>query len=199
MMTDTSPALLRQNIRQYLTALNQSEREHLTDYAIKRFTGTAEFRRCRHIGLFYPVRHELNLLPLIDICWAMNKQVYLPSLLAKPFQKMIFHPFTANTSLKLNRFSIPEPDMAVRHRVNLRQMDIVITPLLAFGHQGERLGMGGGFYDRTFAYLNRHSQYSRPRLWAIALNAQQSDLQANPWDVPLQAVVTESTIHRFKS
>ncbi len=98
--------------------------------------------------------------------------------------------------MKLNRFQIPEPALSSRHEIPIRQLDIVITPLLAFGESGERLGMGGGFYDRTFAFLNR-SHYQKPRLWAIALEAQRFPIQSNSWDVPIHGVATEQDIYRY--
>jgi len=196
-MSTSASATLRKDLRQYLTSLESTERECLTQAAMENFLTTPEYRRCRHIAAFYPIRHELDLMPLIETCWADNKQVYLPCLLPRPFQKMIFQPFTAKTPLRLNRFRIPEPDLPVRRHVNVRQLDIVITPLLAFGPQGQRLGMGGGFYDRTFAFLKRHTRYQKPHLWAIALEAQAQALTANPWDVNIDGVTTEKTIYRY--
>lgn len=196
-MPTSSPATLRKSLRQYLAAMHATERQQLAQAAMENFLTTPEYRRCQKIAAFYPVRHELDLMPLIETCWADNKQVYLPCLLPRPFQKMVFHAFTPTTALKLNRFAIPEPDVAVRRAINSRQLDIVITPLLAFGPQGQRLGMGGGYYDRTFAFLNRSSHYIKPRLWSIALEAQAQDLMANSWDVAIHGVATEKGIYRY--
>lgn len=194
-MKKTAPEI-RKEIRHYLGQLPSAQRLQLTNLAIENFLATAEYRRCKSLAAFYPVRHELDLRPLMEQCWRDGKKVFLPHLLPRPFQKMRFLPYQPDTPMKLNRFQIPEPALSSRHEIPIRQLDIVITPLLAFGRHGERLGMGGGFYDRTFAFLNR-SSYIKPRLWAIALEAQSVELQANPWDVPLHGVATEQEIYRY--
>jgi 5-formyltetrahydrofolate cyclo-ligase len=196
-MSLSSTAEIRQQLRQYLNHLKSGEHEQLVTQAIRHFLQTPEYRRCRNIAAFFPVRHELDLMPLIETCWADNKKVYLPCLLPKPFQKMCFLPYGPKTPMTANRYNIPEPALSIRQQINIHQLDIVITPLLAFGPRGERLGMGGGYYDRTFAFQNRSSNYRRPRLWAIALQAQSRDLTANPWDVNIHGVATEQTVYRY--
>jgi 5-formyltetrahydrofolate cyclo-ligase len=194
-MNNSAPEI-RKEVRQYLNQLAQIEREQLTRAAIDHFLATPEYRRCKYLAAFYPVRHELDLMPLIEQCWGDGKKVFLPRLLPRPFQKMRFLPYTANTPMRLNRYKIPEPALSSRHEIPIRQLDIVITPLLAFGLEGQRLGMGGGYYDRTFAFLNR-SSYQKPRLWAIALEAQRFAMQANPWDVAIHGVATQQDIYRY--
>ncbi len=191
--TDT----IRRQMRQNMTALGTSDRNVLAEQAIEHFTSTLEFLRCKHIGLFFPVRHEISLLPLAEICWATSKRVYLPRILPRPFQKMIFQAFTRQSRMRPNRFGIPEPDLPFRKHIPIRRLDIIVTPLLAFGLNGERLGMGGGFYDRTFSFINRHPTLTHPVLWAIALDIQRIEFQINPWDVALNGVATESGIRRF--
>jgi len=196
-MPTSSPTTLRQEMRQYLTGLKSTEHHHLVLAAMENFLTTPEYRRSQKIAAFYPVRHELDLMPLIEACWADNKKVYLPCLLPKPLQKMYFLPFTPETPLQRNRYNIPEPSLPIHQRINIRQLDVVITPLLAFGPQGQRLGMGGGYYDRTFAFQHRATNYFRPRLWAIALEAQAYELSANPWDVNIHGVATEKAVYRY--
>lgn len=187
---------IRKRVRQHLNQLSPQAREQHTEAAISHFISTAEYRNCKHLAAFYPVRHELDLRPLIMQCWSDGKQVYLPRLMPRPFQKMRFLPYDEKTPMKMNRFQIPEPDLTSRHEIPIRQLDIVITPLLAFGHDGQRLGMGGGYYDRTFAFMNRTS-HVKPRLWAIALEAQAHDMQSDPWDVPIHGVATEEQVYRY--
>ena len=194
-MNKSAPEI-RREVRHYLNQLSALEREQLAYDAINQFLGTPEYRRCKFLAAFYPVRHELDLMPLIDQCWSDGKKVFLPRLLSRPFQKMRFLPYKADTPMKLNRFQIPEPALSSRHEIPIRQLDVVITPLLAFGEDGQRLGMGGGYYDRTFAFLNR-SRYQKPRLWAIALEAQRFAIQSNSWDVSIHGVATEQDTYRY--
>jgi len=196
-MTSKTPESIRRAVRQHLNQLPPIERQTLTDQALENFIRTPEFRRCRHIGLFFPVRHELDILPLLDICLSRKKRIYLPCLYPMPFQKLYFLPYSAKDTFSMNRYSIPEPDLAIRRRINLFRLDLVVTPLLAFGTHGERLGMGGGFYDRTFAYRQKPGLLKRPRLWSIALQAQHHPLTGNPWDIPVDGVSTEKGNTRY--
>ena len=74
----------------------------------------------------------------------------------------------------------------------LSQLDIVLLPLLAFDDRGNRLGMGGGYYDRLFA-SRLHRKTKQPLRVGLAFDCQQAErLPMQAWDVPLHAVVTES-------
>lgn len=102
-----------------------------------------------------------------------------------------FAPWTAGATLTSNRHGIPEPDVAESALLSAEQMDAVVAPLLAFDAHGQRLGMGGGWYDRSFAF-NRTSG-SRVPLIGVGYAFQQVDaLDAEPWDVPVDAVCTEN-------
>ena len=75
---------------------------------------------------------------------------------------------------------------------------MIVAPLVAFDFQGRRLGMGGGFYDRTLAFLTRGSRGRRPHFIALAYEIQKiAELPSDAWDVHLDAVVTESETYRF--
>jgi 5-formyltetrahydrofolate cyclo-ligase len=77
-------------------------------------------------------------------------------------------------------------------------LDLILTPLVAFDDQGNRLGMGGGFYDRTLAYLGRRKHWKKPRLIGTAHAFQQvARLPHESWDVPLHGVVTEKALLSF--
>ena len=196
-MPTSTLVTLRQELRHYLTTLEAKQRDQLTQAAIENFLHTPEYTSSREIAAFYPVRHELNLMPLIETCWSDNKKVYLPCLSPKPSRKMSFLPFTSKTPMKINRYHIPEPSLPIDQRISIFKLDVVITPLLAFGPQGQRLGMGGGYYDRAFAFQNQATNDLQPRLWGIALEAQARNLAANPWDVNIHGVATEETIYRY--
>ena len=71
-------------------------------------------------------------------------------------------------------------------------------PIVAFGPRGERLGTGGGYYDRAFAYLRRRATWLKPRLVGLAYDWQRVDeLVSHHWDVPLTAVVTDEGVVHF--
>ncbi len=129
----------------------------------------------------------------------MNKQVYLPVL--RPFgdNRLWFAHYAPGTPLVKNRYGIAEPDIDHGKRVEAFALDLVLAPLVGFDLQGNRLGMGGGFYDRSFAHLLRHRHWLKPRLVGLAYDFQQvKHLPAQPWDVPLTAVATEHRIIEFR-
>jgi 5-formyltetrahydrofolate cyclo-ligase len=101
-----------------------------------------------------------------------------------------FAPWRPGDPLVTNRFGIPEPDLSADSLLAPREMALVVVPVLGFTRSGQRLGMGGGFYDRTFAF--RQDQAAPPWLVGAAYSFQQLDsLDAQPWDVPLDAIATE--------
>jgi 5-formyltetrahydrofolate cyclo-ligase len=105
-----------------------------------------------------------------------------------------FAPWRSGDPLVSNRFGIPEPDLAPASWLAPADVAVVLLPLVAFSAAGVRLGMGGGYYDRAFAF--RRDAPAPPRLVGVGYDLQRVDgLRAEPWDVPLDAVLTESGLH----
>lgn len=104
--------------------------------------------------------------------------------------RLRFAPWRPGEPLEPNRYGIPEPRVARDDLVPAERMALVVLPLVGFDAQGRRLGMGAGWYDRTFAF--RIGNRAAPWLVGAAFAAQQVDaLDAEPWDVPLDALCTE--------
>jgi len=101
-----------------------------------------------------------------------------------------FAPWRPGQPLTSNRYGIPEPDVALADTLEPAQMALVVTPLVGFDHQCRRLGMGGGWYDRSFAF--RHDRPAPPWLVGAAFAVQQVEsLPVASWDVPVDAICTE--------
>ncbi|WP_416307738.1 5-formyltetrahydrofolate cyclo-ligase [Neptunicella sp. SCSIO 80796] len=136
---------------------------------------------------------ELDPVLLIQFCRDNNIQVYLPVL--HPFSPghLLFHAYHADTIMQANRFGIPEPVIHCQQICPLKQLDIIFTPLVAFDASGNRLGMGGGFYDRTLKPIARDGLSTR--LIGLAHDCQQADnLPVQPWDIPLTKIITPTKI-----
>ena len=102
-----------------------------------------------------------------------------------------FAPWRAGDPLVTNRYGIPEPDIEPASALDAREMALVVAPLVGFDRHGQRLGMGGGWYDRSFAF--RQAAPAPPLLVGAAFASQQVEaLDVAPWDVALDAVCTES-------
>jgi len=103
-----------------------------------------------------------------------------------------FAPWRPGAPLVSNRFGIPEPDVAADLLLDASALAFVVVPLVGFDARGNRLGMGGGWYDRTFAFRNASADAAPPRLVGAAFAMQQLDaIPPASWDVPLDAVCTE--------
>ncbi|MFP5505451.1 MAG: 5-formyltetrahydrofolate cyclo-ligase [Gammaproteobacteria bacterium] len=187
---------LRSELRAARRALSPVERRLAAEDCARRLIGHAAFRNARRIAAYLPADGELDTAPLIERAWEMGKQVYLPVLLPQGENRLWFARYTPDTPLHRNRFGIPEPDRAPHTRIAPLALDLVLAPLVGFDARGHRLGMGGGFYDRSFAYLLRHRRWLRPRLIGLAYDFQRlARLPAQAWDVPLHAVATERRIY----
>ncbi|VEB95500.1 5-formyltetrahydrofolate cyclo-ligase family protein [Cedecea lapagei] len=146
------------------------------------------------VALFLSFDGELNTTPLIEGLWQAGKEVYLPVL--HPFSpgNLLFLRYTPTSRLVTNRLKILEPELDVRDVLPLNKLDVLITPLVAFDAKGQRLGMGGGFYDRTLQHWQQHGLYPV----GLAHDCQQVDeLPVEQWDIPLPAVVTPSRLWQW--
>jgi 5-formyltetrahydrofolate cyclo-ligase len=137
--------------------------------------------------------------------WAVDGEVPLHALLSgprdfvyclpvlQPGKTLRFAPWRAGDALVQNRHGIPEPDLAAESLLDPAALDVVLLPLLGFDRRGNRLGTGGGYYDRSFAFLRALADGApRPRLVGIAHALQELPaIAAEAWDVPLDLVVTE--------
>lgn len=107
---------------------------------------------------------------------------------------MRFVPWKIRTKFATNRYAIPEPIGAIMH-MELRQPDLILLPLLGFDKKGNRIGMGGGFYDR---YLGSLPAKNRPKLIGLAFNNQHIDsIKSEEFDIPINGILTESGLNFF--
>ena len=146
------------------------------------------------LGVYFSSPDEVDLAAWMDSAWSAGKHLYAPVVL-QVTEQMYFYPINATTKIKPGRFNLREPvldDVAVPALP--QNLDAVLLPLVSFDTWGGRLGMGGGFYDRYFA-----DSATRPWVIGVAYNIQRSEhrLPAQPWDIPLDALVTESGYRIF--
>lgn len=188
-------ARIRRRIRAERSALPHSAARAATDRAVRRLWSLPCMARAHNLALYLPAGGELDCTPLVVQAWDRGRQVFLPVIAGRTLRFAPFHP---GSELRANRFGILEPVPPRRHWRTARQLDVIVAPLVGFDEHGHRLGMGGGFYDRTLAFLLRRSHRRRPHFIALAFEMQKiADLHSDAWDVGLDAVVTESATYRF--
>ncbi len=192
----TEQKQMRKSMRDKRISLSARERKLASKKAARHLQRNALFQRSHRIACYLPVNGELDPRPLIERIWKHKKACYLPVLGSSHKNSLWFAPFNENTALVPNRFGIPEPANAARHRVPAWALDLVLTPLVAFDGCGRRIGMGAGYYDRTLAYLMLRRHWRKPRLVGLAYEFQKVDyIPKNPWDVEMFAIATEARLY----
>lgn len=194
-MTPTAPLSrpqLRRVLRQRRRALSRSQQRSAARNLYRQLAQSPQFRRARHIALYLANDGEIDPRPLLAAAQKRGKRTYLPVLSAWPRTKMVFQRVTRHEKLAGNRFRILEPSPHRKRQRKLWALDLVLLPLVGFDDRGGRLGMGGGFYDRSLAYLRMRKNWHKPTLLGLAHECQRVDeLAMASWDVPLQATVTD--------
>ena len=186
---------LRQAIRLQRRALDPREANHCAELLAQHVCAGRVATSSRHIAIYLAADGEIDPWPLIHRLWALGKKLYLPVLAPFSKHKLWFARFESGERLVFNRYGIPEPER--RRLIKTCSLDLVFTPLVAFDHKGNRLGMGKAYYDRSFAFLGKRTQLYKPKLVGLAYEfQQQAAINANSWDIPLHAVVTETAIYR---
>lgn len=171
-----------------------SERPSRSERIIKHIVLSSIWQTSRVVALFYPMPEEVDVSPLLtgavlrsDTSHDSDKPLILLPKIKTRDTALDFYPYHAQTALKRHRFGLlepnPEPDAAP---YPLHNVDLVLVPLLAVDCHGTRLGYGGGYYDRTLPRMKRAFRLG------VAFHYQLvPDLPRAPWDIPLQAVVTD--------
>lgn len=195
----TQKQTLRQDFKQRRANLDPSQRlaahqnikRHLTDLLTQRDEPFG------HVAVYLAGPTEVDLQPWIDLALLDGVALYAP-VIAPTQGQMAFYPLTSTTTLNANRFNLKEPEIENGvQAVDSSLLDVALVPLLAFDDHGSRLGMGGGYYDRYFANdagLHAGNNHKRPLIIGIAYDVQRATgpLVTEPWDIRLNAVVTES-------
>ena len=160
----------------------------------------AEPSRPLNIALFLSQDGELKTQPAIEYLWHHTEhRVFLPALETKPDLHMAFVEYKETSHMINNQFGIPEPKTPLDQHLTGQQMDIVLMPLVGFDLHGNRMGMGGGYYDRSFAFKRQPQEAMNPtQLIGWAHSCQQvPQLPIEPWDVPLDGIITEQGFDSF--
>ncbi|VXC03551.1 5-formyltetrahydrofolate cyclo-ligase [Pseudomonas sp. 9Ag] len=185
------PALRRQ-LRQARRQLSPTRQRLAARDLYRQLAQHPVFRRARHIAFYLPNDGEIDPRPLMLEAQRRGKATYLPVLNAWPRTRMVFQRLMPNERLRPNRFGIAEPAFRPNRQRRIWTLDLVLMPLVGFDEDGGRLGMGGGFYDRSLAYRGRRKNGHKPTLLGLAHECQKVDrLPLEPWDVSLQATVTD--------
>ncbi|MGN6519355.1 MAG: 5-formyltetrahydrofolate cyclo-ligase [Dokdonella sp.] len=189
-------AALRKALRERRAAVPAAERIAAAQAVVAQLEKVPEFMTDRRIGGYWAVEGELPLAALMGGLRARDQLYYLPVL--GEDRGLRFAPWRPGGAIAANRFGIPEPVVAAGELLAPADLDVVLVPLLGFDRRGHRLGFGGGWYDRSFAFLASRSDVGKPVLVGVGYALQEIDaIDAQPWDVRLDYVATERELFDF--
>lgn len=194
MLVTESRAQLRARLRAARNALSAPQQQQAGAAIARQLFELTEVASARTVAAYLANDGEPSLGPTIEQAWLSHIQVTLPVLHPFTGKHLLFLQYHQHSVMTTNRFKIAEPALSCPAVVPLGKHDVILMPLVGFDTAGNRLGMGGGFYDRTLAALpDKH----RPALIGIAHSCQQVDqLPVQNWDIPCDAIVTPHTCIR---
>jgi len=193
MLSDADISLrstLRRTLRAQRQALSPEQQRQASARLAKHLRQNLNIHKARRIGLYLAADGELDPLPGLQGLRQRHSRWCLPALSRTHRQQLEFVPWQPGDPLYPNLYGIGEPDLRQHKPLPLWSLDLLLMPLVAFDANGNRLGMGGGFYDRTLA--NLRGKAGKPLLIGVAHRFQQVEsLPAAAWDWPLDGIVTD--------
>ena len=185
-----SRTLLRARMSVRRNELDAKQRITAAAGALRSLQALPEFLTDSNIAGYWAIRGELPL-NLVVASLRRNAQNYFLPVLGNA-RRLRFAEYAESTGLRSNRYGIPEPDVSDDSLLNAGDMDMLLLPLLAFDRGGRRLGTGGGWYDRSLAFLHGTARPSRPLLVGVGYAFQEVDtIPFEGWDVDLDYVATD--------
>ena len=193
-------AQIRHNIRKARNNLSKKQQELAAESLKVNFIQhlkSIDSAKKSNIALYLSNDGELDTSLLIKELWHKKAPLFLP--IIHPFNgtTLYFQRYEENSPMTANRYGILEPKLNCSQICPLDKLDILLMPLVAFDDQGNRLGMGGGFYDKTLARYYQEN-WQKPILIGLAHQCQHvSSLPIESWDVPLKHIITPEKIYQW--
>jgi 5-formyltetrahydrofolate cyclo-ligase len=196
---------LRKTVRTHRQQLTTVQQQQASEAFKQRLIKHDKVNKAKRIALYLANDSELDTLSFIHWCWQQDKEVYLPVLHPFCSGHLLFLRYQQDTAMTKNKYNILEPVLDVTQVCPISLLDILFTPLVAFDKTGARLGMGGGFYDRTLA--GWHKEQIMPPINADALKLypigiahdcqRVKSIPTEVWDIPLPEIITPSKTYCF--
>ena len=189
----TSRFDLRQKLRAARRALTPEQQDQagrdLADVILRQ----SFLAESQHVALYLTNDGEINPAILVSKLWEQGKHCYLPVLGGDEGRNLAFAAYQPETPLIKNKYNIPEPEYKEEFAIRPQDLDLVLMPLTGFDEKGQRLGMGGGFYDRTFEFIRTGE---KPLLVGLAHECQKvPDIPAEHWDIPMFGIATNKNYY----
>jgi len=190
-MISSERDLIRKQIRTLRRSLTEQQQRQASEKLLAQLIAHPRVQQAKCVSVTLPYDGEIDLTSFIHWCWEQNKHVYLPVVDPNQQGKLHFYHYLPNSPMRINRYGIREPDTTStqNHHEPPHPLEIIFTPLVAFDPKGNRIGMGGGYYDRLLAPW--FSQQTGPYPIGLAHDCQYVDhVPVEHWDVPLPEIIT---------
>jgi 5-formyltetrahydrofolate cyclo-ligase len=169
--------------------MSDDDRASASRIICDKITNSRYFMSAKLIACYLPMKDEVDTRLIIERGWCANKRIFVP--ITRDKGKMFFREIRPDTTLHRNRMSIWEPDSG--GLISPRQLQLVVTPTVAYDKFNHRIGMGGGFYDRCFSFLRHRRQWLKPKLLGVAFECQKVEkISPNSWDIRLYQTFDET-------
>lgn len=183
---------LRKYMREKRRNLSQATHQLSSKKLALRLKRIPAYKKAKNIAFYLPSDGEISLQYLINLAWLSHKICYLPVI--KNNKKMEFARYSRGEKLVSNKYNILEPQKK-SVRTAIKNLDLILLPLVAFDESCRRLGMGGGYYDRAL-HFKRNDNYSnkhmKPMLIGVAYDFQRYDtIPTETWDIAVNHIVTD--------
>ena len=187
---------LRANIRKQRRAISADQQDVFGRKILSLLIENKLLQTAKNIAIFISNDGEIETEHLIHWCWENNKNIYLPFVLPDEKGQLLFLNYTETTPMLSNKYGILEPKFDPTSEIDPSDLDVIFVPLVAFDKQGNRIGMGGGYYDRLLSALRE--QDKQPKIIGLAHDCQLvSQIPTESWDIPLTEIITPSQHYIF--
>jgi len=188
-------AKIRKELRSKRRSLTPADHAVRSNLAASAITRLPAFRAGARVAVYLPFDREVNTAALLLAGRRRGVRLFVPVIADRRHFRLRFHPLTGRTRRGVFGISVP-------HRNGQwtapRWFDLIVVPLVGIDGEGRRLGMGGGFYDRALAFRRLRRHWRGPRLVGLGFDCQRaSNVFADPFDVRLDSLATESGLHQF--
>jgi 5-formyltetrahydrofolate cyclo-ligase len=194
MNTLTAKVQLRKQLRATRRGLTAKQQALAAERLLTVLRPLLGHHKKQRIGLYTAMDGEIDLTPLVAACRRWRIELYLP-VLHRFKNSLLFARYDVDSPMQANKYGIPEPYQTAL--VKPWQLNLVLLPLVGFDPQGGRLGMGGGYYDRTFAGAARWPK--RPAMLGVAHECQKvARIPLEPWDIQLDGIISDARVYRTR-
>ena len=196
-MDTSNKSTTRKTIRDRRRSLSDEQQDRAAKGLLEQLLTITALQKAQSIAMYLVNDGEIDPVEVMQWCWVNDRSPYVPVIIADNGTTLLFAEIKEDTEFVENRFGIKEPVTAPEKLIAASALDLVLMPLVAFDSLGNRVGMGGGYYDTTFEFISSTAA-SKPDLIGIAHEIQKVEqIDAESWDIPLSLVVTDSATYQL--